>query len=128
MRKLILLSAVLAITASPAFARPGVCISHDNIRNWTAIDDKHIVIEDISHKKALLTLVGTCSGFKYTEQLVIKAPGAMGISCVDVGDQVVTHDGGMRGSCLIRSVEPYTPPAKADEHHDGDHHDGDHHE
>jgi hypothetical protein len=131
MKKLILASAFLAAAATPAFARSSVCIRQDEIYSWNAIDDKQLVIEDRSHKKALLRLIGTCHDFKFTDTIAIRAPGSLGISCVEVGDTVSTlgPGSGTGGRCAIVGIEPYTGTVKKDEHHDdGGHHDGDHHD
>ncbi len=121
MRKPLLLAAALCITAAPAFARDRVCIRQDDIRNWTALNDRQIVLENYRHQKALLKLIGTCSGFRFSEALVIRSPGATGLSCVETGDIIVTHQG-IGGRCAITAVEPYSGPmtTHAAEHHDGD--------
>src|SRR6185437_16812931 len=69
MRKSILLaaSAAIVLTAVPALAGPAVCIRQDDLYNWTALNDKQVVIENFRHQKALLTLIGTCSGLKFHE-------------------------------------------------------------
>ena len=128
MKKIVLAAALCLAAATPALARPGVCIRQDNIRNWTALNDKQIVLEDYNHHKALLKLIGTCSGFRFSEALAIRSPGAMGLSCVEVGDTIITHQG-IGGRCAIVSVEPYSGPMTthgSDHHDDADHHD-DHH-
>ena len=125
MKKILLAAALCIAAATPALARPDVCIRQDNIRNWTALNDKQIVLEDYNHHKALLKLIGTCSGFRFTEALVIRSPGAMGLSCVEIGDTIVTHQG-IGGRCAIVSVSAYSGPMTT---HGGDHHDdGDHHD
>jgi hypothetical protein len=113
MRNLLLAACGLAIlAATPASAAPDrVCIRQDDIRNWTALNDKSIVLENYHHQKALLQLIGTCSGFKFHDTLDIRSPGATGLSCVQVGDSIVTHDG-IGGRCAVSSVTAYTGPAK----------------
>ena len=120
MRKSILIAvaATALFAAAPALAAPAVCIQRDNIRNWSSIDDRHIVLQDYHHTRALLTLIGTCSGFKFHETLAIKSPGSLGISCIERGDDILTHDTGMPGSCSITKIEPYTGPVLAEHHSD----------
>ncbi|MEI9994066.1 MAG: DUF6491 family protein [Rhizomicrobium sp.] len=127
MRKLLLIVAATATLAgTPALAaRPGICIRHDDIRNWTALDDKRVVLENYHHQKALLTLIGTCSDLRFHEALEIRSPGAMGLSCIETGDTIVTRGFGTRGRCAITSVTPYAGPV-TDKHHDADNHDGAH--
>ena len=131
MRKTILLAAAAAalLTAAPALARPSVCIQRDNINNWSSVDDKHVVLEDYHHTRALLTLIGTCSNFKFHESIAIRSPGSIGISCISNGDDVITRDVGMTGRCSIVKIEPYSGPVlarksdKPEADHDGDSHD-----
>lgn len=150
MRKLLLLAATLCVAATtPVLARDWnrddrICIRQDDVRNWTALSDKKIVIESYRHKRALLRLIGTCSGFRFTDALEIRSPGASRLSCVSVGDTIVTHQG-IGGRCAVVSVTPYAGSMNHhdrdhdndsdddhagdhDDHgdHDGDHHDGDH--
>ena len=115
MRKTILAAAALAVlAATPALAvRPAVCIRQDDIRNWTSLDDKHLVLENYHHQKALLKLIGTCTGFKFAETLVIRSPGGTALSCVSPGDEVHSRQlGGFNGRCAVVSVDPYTAPPK----------------
>ena len=113
MRKLILLAGAAAVllAGSPALAASS-CIRQDDVRNWTAINDKNIVLENLRHEKFLMKLVGTCSDFKFHEDLEIRSHGAIGLSCVQSGDTVVTRTSGFRGLCTVTSVTPYTGPAK----------------
>ncbi len=78
MRKTLLTAAAAAIilNAAPAFADPAVCIRQDELNNWTALSDKQVVIENYQHKKALLTLIGVCSGLKFHETIAIRSPAA----------------------------------------------------
>jgi hypothetical protein len=123
MKKTFLLALAFTGIATSALARPAVCIRQDDISNWTSLNDKQIVLENYQHQKALLKLIGTCSGFKFTDRLEIRSPGAMGISCISPGDDIVTRQSGFHGRCSVVSIEPYTGPAA----HGGDHHDHDSH-
>ncbi len=113
MRKFILMAAAAAVLAStPAFAAPpSVCIRQDDLYNWTALNDKHVVIENYQHKKALLTLIGVCTGLKFHETIAIRSPGGTGLSCISPGDTLSVRDLGMNQRCAIIKVEPYTAPA-----------------
>jgi hypothetical protein len=125
MRKTILIAAAFGLlAATPAIARPSICIRQDDIRNWTSLNDKQLVLENYHHQKALLGLIGTCGGFKFAEALVIRSPGSFsGLDCVSKGDQVTTRQSGFRGTCAVVSIEPYagTMNQHADSagHHDG---------
>lgn len=128
MRKSILLaaSAAIVVTAAPALAGPAVCIRQDDLYNWTALNDKQVVIENFRHQKALLTLIGTCSGLKFHETIAIRSPGGTALSCVSPGDDLIVREfGGGRNRCAITSVTPYTGDKHHDDRHDGDN--ADHH-
>lgn len=115
MRKLILAAcgaAVLALGAMPAAAADSTCIRHDEILNWKYINEKSVVIESNSHKKILLTLIGTCANLNFSEGLEIRSPDAFAISCIEKGDTVITHQTGFRGTCAITAITPYTAPQK----------------
>jgi len=127
MRKTILLAAAIATLATaPAFADPAVCIRQDELYNWTALNDKQVVIENYQHKKALLTLIGVCNGLKFHETIAIRSPGGTGLSCISPGDTLSVRDLGMNQRCAITKVEPYVAPVTHKDDHAGDHH-GDSH-
>jgi hypothetical protein len=107
MHKWILIAA-LAATSTPAFAADP-CIRHDDIRNWTALDDRTVILENYSHKKAMLKLVGTCYNLRYYEALAIRSRNG-GVSCVERGDTVINRNSGTYGTCAIISITPYTGP------------------
>ena len=114
MRKLIFILAGFAIlTATPALS-DNACIRHDDIYNWSNLDDRTLVLENYRHQKFLVKLVGTCQDFTYHQRLIIKSPGALRISCVQKGDIVITPNNGISGRCAITSISSYTPPAKGD--------------
>ncbi|MEI9887910.1 MAG: DUF6491 family protein [Rhizomicrobium sp.] len=114
MRKLILaLCGAAMLGVSPAVAADGtVCIRHNDIYNWTALNDKTLVLENFRHQKALVKLIGTCSNFRFHETIAIRSAGGTDLSCVEAGDTVITRDLGMTGRCAVVSVAPYTGPAK----------------
>ncbi|MEJ1970708.1 MAG: DUF6491 family protein [Rhizomicrobium sp.] len=116
MRKLIptaaLAATLLATPVAAAFPSGASCIRQDDINNWTSLNDKQIVLENLRHRRVLLKLIGTCSGFRFHENLVIRSPGATGLSCVSPGDSIITRNAGMGGRCTVISVEPYNGPMK----------------
>ena len=127
MRKSILIAAAVAVLgATPALAdRPAVCIRHDDIRNWSSLDDKHLVLENYHHLKALMTLIGTCSDFKFSDAIEIRGPGESGLDCISPGDEVQTRgigSGPIHGRCAITKVEVYTGQPLPPKHHDDANH------
>jgi len=103
------LAGVAILAATPAAA--DTCIRHNDIWNWSSINDKTLILENYRHQKFLVKMIGTCGNFKFHERLIIRSRGGLGISCVAMGDDVITHDIGFRGRCAITSVTPYTAPA-----------------
>jgi hypothetical protein len=124
MRKSILIAAAVAVLgATPALAavNPAACVRHDDIRNWNSIDDKHLVLENYHHQKALLTLIGTCSNFKFSDAIEIRGPGESSLDCISPGDEVQTRgigSGPIHGRCAVVKVEPYTGQPVPQKHQD----------
>jgi hypothetical protein len=122
MRKSILIAASAAIflTAAPALASPAICIRQDDLYNWNALSDKQVVIENHQHQKALLKLIGACTGLKFHEAMAIRSPGGTALDCVSPGDELSVHDfGGGMDRCAITSVTPYA--GNTGKHPAGDH-------
>jgi hypothetical protein len=133
MRKLLLITAALAAMASPAAAATGggtTCVRHNDIYNWSALNDKQLVVENYRHQKVLLKLIGTCYGFKFRETIAFRNRGGSELDCIGAGDDVFVRDMGTGGRCAVVSVSPYTGPAGGKPQHDGnmDDHGGDHHD
>jgi hypothetical protein len=110
MKHILFAAAGLAVlAAAPAYANPR-CLELGQIYNWKALDDKTLIVENDTHDKFKVTLLATCPGLSFKEQIGFKSFGpAMSLTCVSAGDSVVTRDfatGGQR--CSIKSVEPYT--------------------
>lgn len=112
MRKLLLITVALAAIAVPAAAAPTIgggttCVRHDDIYSWDALNDKQLIVENIRHQKVLLGLIGSCSGFKFRETIVIRSRGASGLDCIARGDDVFVRDNGTGARCSVVSVAPY---------------------
>jgi hypothetical protein len=109
---LFLIGAAAALVASPASAQMNVnqsnCVRNNQINNWKAFSDKLLMIESYNHRRVLLRLIGTCQNLAFKNSIAIKSNPGMGLSCVSVGDEVISRGFGSRGRCSIVSVEPYT--------------------
>ncbi len=111
MRKILsALAGVAILAATPAAA--STCIRHNDIWNWSSINDKTLILENSRHQKWIAKLIGTCSNLNFHQTIAVKSFGGFQLSCVERGDTVITRDIGFRGRCSIISIEPYTPPAK----------------
>ncbi|HEV2651717.1 MAG TPA: DUF6491 family protein [Rhizomicrobium sp.] len=108
-----LVGAAAALIASPVSAQTNLnasnCVRNDQIYNWKAFNDRLVMIESYNHRKVLLRLIGTCQNLAFKNSLAIKSTMGMRLSCVSVGDEVISRSfGGGRGRCSITRVEPYT--------------------
>jgi hypothetical protein len=107
-------AALLAVLSAPASAQQRPCLRFGEIYNWTALNDKTLIVEDNFHKKFKLRLIGTCYNLKFHEALAFKSPGSLGISCMAPGDSVIQRDYAMGASrCAITSIDYYTPQMEA---------------
>jgi hypothetical protein len=116
MKKTLLIAAALAALApSAALADGRPCLREGFIYSWNAINDKTLIVEDQSHVKFRLGLMGVCSDLKFHERLAFKAVGGMELSCLSTGDEVITREFGTgeRLPCAITKVEYYTPEMQA---------------
>jgi hypothetical protein len=98
----------LALTATPALAS-GPCLMQSQIYNWTAPNDRTLIVEDNWHKKFKLSLIGVCSHLKFHEQIGFRSPGSTGLSCLSRGDDVVVGSSIGPETCAITDIEAYTP-------------------
>jgi hypothetical protein len=118
-RYLSALTGLAILAATPAVATP--CIRHNDIYNWSSVNDKTLILENFRHQKLVAKLIGTCSEFKFRERIAIKSFSGFPLSCVERGDTVITRSPGFTGRCSIVSLEPYNGPMhpKADMHKSG---------
>jgi len=109
MKKHILFAAGISLLlAGPAFASPN-CLEISQIYNFNAPDNKTLVVEDNTHNKFKVSLMGYCQGLTFKEGIAFKSVGGTGLSCLAAGDNVLVHNFGTGGQrCPIRSVVPYT--------------------
>lgn len=116
MRMRILAGAALAaMLASPAMGQ-GSCLRMDRIYNWQAPNNTSMIVEDISHQKFKLTLMGPCINLNFKEGVAFKSIGGTWLDCLTKGDEVVIRYLGQPEHCPIVSVVPYTPAMqKADQ-------------
>jgi len=113
MRRFLLALAGLAILAATPVAA-STCIRHNDIYNWSSINDKTLILENFRHQKLVAKLIGTCSEFKFRQRIAIKSFSGFPLSCVERGDTVITRSAGFTGRCSIVSLEPYTGPMHPD--------------
>ncbi|MGB8365621.1 MAG: DUF6491 family protein [Rhizomicrobium sp.] len=97
-----------AVMATPALA-DSPCLRLDQIWNWKVVDDKTLIVENLSHQKFKVSLMGTCYDLAYKNNLGFKSIGGTGLSCLSGGDEVFARGIAIPNRCPIASVVLYTP-------------------
>lgn len=99
----------LALVALPAWANPN-CLEVGQVWSWKPLDKHTLVVEDELHHKFRIGLQGYCPALPYKLNLGFQSVGGIsGLECLQKGDQVISHDVGIRYTCPIMSIAPYTP-------------------
>lgn len=121
-RKLAVAAAALTMTLGSAHAQPAsrparACLMMARIYNWSVLPDKRtLIVEDLTHRKFRVTLMGPCPGLNFNVGLGFQSRGGTQLGCLSRGDVVVHRGFGAGNRCIIRSVEAYTPAMqKADQ-------------
>ncbi len=113
MKKLILIAAGLAaFAAGPASAQPQECLRLDRIQNWHVVNDRTLIVEDQSHRKFRLDLLGVCPQLAWKERIGFKVIGGTELSCVTTGDEILVRGHATPGRCPIRAITPLPPGHK----------------
>ncbi|HUJ03462.1 MAG TPA: DUF6491 family protein [Rhizomicrobium sp.] len=113
--KLLLAAGLIAALAAPALADetktdgPQVCLRIGQILNWQAPDDHTLIVEDYTHQKFKLSLMGTCVGLNFRQTVGFKSVGGTELSCITPGDYVFTHVMALHQHCPVKTIEIYTP-------------------
>ena len=118
MKKALLLAVALVALAPTAAVADRPCLQFGWIYNWKVINDKTLMVEDYHHRRFRVSLIGTCYNLNYYEQLGFKSRGALSISCLEPGDEVIQRDYGIGGAalggrCAITHIDYYTPEMEA---------------
>jgi len=113
--KILLAAGLLSALAVPALAdeaaapAPQACLRIGQILNWNAPDDHTLIVEDYSHQKFKLLLMGTCVDLNFKQKVGFKSVGGTELSCLTPGDYVFVHLMAMYQRCPIKTIEVYTP-------------------
>lgn len=105
-------AAVTIAVSTSAFAAPS-CLELGRIWNWKVIDNKTLIVEDDTHQKFKMSLMGYCPDLPFKERIAFKSVGGSELSCLGTGDYVLAHDVAIPERCPITSVVPYTPDMEA---------------
>lgn len=107
---------LLACLASATARADQSCLVIRQVYNWDVVDPQTLIVEDLSHNKFKVTLMGPCPHIEYNLGVGFKSFGNTSLDCLRRGDQVVHNGAGMGNTCPIKSVEQYTPAMqKADQ-------------
>jgi hypothetical protein len=100
----------LAVLASSSASAGKPCLRVGYIHNWDAVDDKTIIVEDDWRKKFRVKLIGVCNDLKFHHALAFRAISGTQLSCLGVGDQVISHEFGIGNEpCTVTQIEAYSP-------------------
>lgn len=107
---------ILGLAAVPAMAQPASpprtpdCLRIANIWDYTPVPgNRALIVTDRARRDYKLTFLGRCTGLQFHTGLAFKSMGVGGLSCMEKGDKVITHDVAGPPECIISSVLPYTP-------------------
>jgi Family of unknown function (DUF6491) len=98
--------------SSPALAAPS-CLELGRIWSWKVVDNKTLIVEDDTHQKFKMSLMGFCPDLQFKERIAFKSFGGTELSCLGSGDYVLARDIAIPDRCPITSVTPYTPAMEA---------------
>ena len=104
------LAAALSVLMTLPASAQHPCLRVGFIWNWKAINNRTLIVEDNWHQKYRVALIGVCTNLQFHERLAFESVGGMNISCLEPGDEVISHDfasGPER--CAVTHVEAYTP-------------------
>jgi len=99
---LLLLCSLLATSAQAA----DTCIRRNDILSWKSSSDRVLTLESGSHQRVALRLSPGCDKVDIYDPIAISSPVSSDISCVAVGDRVVTMWAGERGVCHVQAISP----------------------
>ena len=83
------------------------------IWNWKVLDNKTLIVEDDTHQKFKMSLMGYCPDLEFKERIGFKSFGGSELSCLGSGDDVLARDIAIPDRCPITNVVPYTPAMEA---------------
>jgi Family of unknown function (DUF6491) len=109
MKKTVLAGLGFALLAFPVLAQPR-CLQIGQIWSWKPLNSRTLIVEDNYYQKFKVGLEGFCPALPYKLNLGFQSlSGINGLDCLHRGDQVISRDVGVRYTCPIMSITPYTP-------------------
>ena len=102
-----------AMPAVPAFAQQReACLQNNRIWGWRVINERTLILNDISYRPFLVHMTGGCVGLTNAVwALRIRTWTSLG--CLGQGDRVSFHAPALGPmSCIVTKVEPYEGPVR----------------
>lgn len=107
-----MLAAALVVSATAqttGTATRNACLRFGEIYSWDAPDNRTLIVEDNLHQKFKVSLMGYCPNVTFRERVGFRSPGAMRLTCLLPGDDVIVNNAGAGFQrCPIRSIVAYT--------------------
>src|SRR3954463_506454 len=82
-----------ASSASTTPAAPA-CLRFGEIYSWSAVGKRTLIVEDNLHQKFKVRLMGYCPNLAFKERVGFRSAGAMRLTCMSAGDNVVVNNRG----------------------------------
>ena len=89
------------------------CFNVRDIRNFDAVDDRHLIVEGRRDEFFLLTMFGTCFSLRNANGIAISNDFSR--VCSNSSARIVYRDFGRMQSCRIRTVESVDSEAAAEQ-------------
>lgn len=102
---IILAALASVLSAASAAAQEKVCLQNNRIWSWDVINERTLLVEDVTHKKFVVHLTGGCVGLD-NSRLVLAFRTATHLGCMGQGDKVMYREPTLgRMSCIVTGVD-----------------------
>jgi hypothetical protein len=94
--------------AMPPSAGTRVCLRSDDIRDWKAVDNKTLVVEDSFHNTYQVTMAAACEGLQFKDRVAFRPAAPVHLTCMGPGDDVAIRQLGTNSfaRCPIATITP----------------------
>ena len=101
------LSAAAQPTMPPS-AGARVCLRSDDIRDWKAVDNKTLMVEDSFHNTYQVSLAAACEGLRFKNRVAFRPAAPIHLTCMGPGDDVAIRQLGTSSfaRCPIATITP----------------------
>ena len=116
MKTAILATTLAALACLPDAAQPSMppsagtrtCLRSDDIRDWKAIDNKTLVVEDSFHNTYQVALAAACEGLQFKDRVAFRPAAPVHLTCMGAGDDVAIRQLGTNSfaRCPIATITP----------------------